>query len=216
MRLSFIGMSGVGKSHWSGQLAEAGFQRFCCDTMIAERLEQDLRREDGSMMDMGEWMGFPYQAHYKAREAKYLGYEIEVMTEILDTLENTPVEAGEQIIIDTAGSVIYTGQAIMERLARLTHIVYLDAPLAVQEKMRIAYIADPAPVLWQDKFVKANGESDETALARCYPTLLTSRTEEYRKWADVTLDYDLLRSEGFDLTQFIEEVRRSLPLSTTL
>ena len=83
MRLSLIGMSGSGKSHWSIRLAELGFRRFCCDEMIARRLSAELHKADGRAMDLGEWMGFPYEPNYKKREARYLVYEIEALHEIL-------------------------------------------------------------------------------------------------------------------------------------
>ncbi len=89
MRLSLIGMSGSGKSHWSMRLAEIGFHRFCCDEMIARNLSAELTRADGTVMALGEWMGFPYEPHYKEREARYLTYEVRVLDEILGYLADS-------------------------------------------------------------------------------------------------------------------------------
>lgn len=205
MRLSFIGMSGTGKSHWSSQLVEQGYQRFCCDDLIEQRLEPELTTANGTRIPMGEWMGFPYEPHYPEREASYLRYEVEVLDAILTHLEATS-NGNSNIIIDTTGSVIYTGIDLLDRLRRQTTIVYLETPLAVQERMRSAYCADPAPVVWRDKFNKQSGETDEAALARCYPKLLASRTREYEKWADITLDYHLLRQPAFTLDDFLHEI----------
>ena len=157
------------------------------------------------MISMGEWMGFPYEAHYPEREAKYLGYEVEILTEILNHIEANP-NHNRNIIIDTTGSVIYMETDLLERLQRLTTIVYLDTPLAVQERMRSAYCTNPAPVVWRDKFNQQPNETHEAALARCYPDLLASRTHEYKKWADITLDYHLLRQPAFGVDDFLNEI----------
>jgi shikimate kinase len=203
MRLSFIGMSGIGKSYWSSRLVERGFKRFCCDDLIAKKLTPQLARPDDSLMSMGEWMGFPFEPDYAHRQTQYLKYEIEVMHEILNHLETNGNHCYENVVIDTTGSVIYTGRDILERLKAQTRIVYLDAPLAVQEKMRRAYVAHPTPVLWGDKFNKEVGETNEEALARCYPKLLSYRACLYEQWMDVCIDYETLRSEGFDLDEFL-------------
>ena len=212
MRLSFIGMSGTGKSHWSSQLVEQGYQRFCCDDLIEQRLEPDLTTADGVTVPMGQWMGFPYEAHYPQREAKYLQLEVEILNEILAYLETNPESCAGNIVIDTTGSVIYTGSDLLERLQQLTTLVYLDTPLAVQERMRSAYCADPAPVVWGDKFNQQPGESHEAALARCYPELLASRTREYKKWADITLDYHQLRQPTFTVADFLDEISQVYPV----
>ena len=205
MRLSFIGMSGTGKSHWSSRLVEQGYKRFCCDDLIEQRLQPELTTSGGTTISMGEWMGFPYEAHYPEREAKYLGYEVEILTEILNHIEANP-KHNRNIIIDTTGSVIYMETDLLERLQRLTTIVYLDTPLAVQERMRSAYCTNPAPVVWRDKFNQQPNETHEAALARCYPDLLASRTHEYKKWADITLDYHLLRQPAFVVDDFLNEI----------
>lgn len=211
VNLSFIGMSGIGKSHWSSLLEQQGFRRFCCDALIEARLLPELTQPDGRQLDMGQWMGFPYQADYQAREQQYLAYEIAVMHEVLDELERAPTDAERSTIVDTTGSVIYTNAAILERLAAVTQIVYLEAPPVVQQAMCQAYVADPAPVLWRDQFQQLPHESNEAALARCYPHLLSSRRREYEQLADITLDYHLLRTENFGVTDFLYQINQSVP-----
>jgi hypothetical protein len=181
-------MSGIGKSYWSSKLVERGFKRFCCDDLIAKKLAPELKRPDGAIMSMGAWMGFPFESDYAKRQAQYLNYEIEVMNEILAYLETRRGEFDENIVIDTTGSVIYTGQDILNKLDSYTKIVYLNAPPSVQEQMRLAYVTNPAPVLWGDKFNRRPGESNEAALARCYPELLAYRSELYQQWRDVAID----------------------------
>jgi shikimate kinase len=198
-------MSGSGKSHWSSELAEVGFLRFCCDEMIADRLAPELIRSDGTALDLGEWMGFPYEPQYKEREYKYLGCEIEVIGEILGYLHGS--NPGEKVVVDTTGSVIYTGKDMLERLKSSSTVVHLATPPGVKERMLRVYLSQPRPVLWRDVFYKKHGETNQTALARCYPRLLSSRQRLYEQLADVTIDYYVRNRKGFGVKDFLEEIQ---------
>ena len=99
-----------------------------------------LARPDGSTMELGEWMGFPYESHYKDREAKYLDYEIEVLKEVLDYLEKEKNNRERNIVVDTTGSVIYTGDENLNRLRETTTMVHLETPPAVREAMLHKYL----------------------------------------------------------------------------
>jgi len=206
MRLSLIGMAGTGKSHWSKKLAEHGFRRFCCDDLITERLARELTRPDGTSMEMGEWMGFPNEQHYKERESKYLAYEIEVLMELFEFFEGEEKDPEENIVVDTTGSVIYTGEETLGRLRQYATIVYLPTPPELQEQILKAYIFNPGPVLWRDMFSKQPHESNEEALARCYPELLLSRQHLYEQYADVAIDYYTRSQEDFGVSDFLKDV----------
>jgi hypothetical protein len=205
MRISLIGMSGSGKSYWSARLSEFGFRRFCCDELITTALSSDLKREDGTGMELGEWMGFPFDPGYESREAKYLSCEIDVLTGILDWLE-TRGNAGteENVVVDTTGSVIYTGEALLKRLKSLTTMVHFTSPPHVREDMLAAYMAKPRPVLWRGIFNRRAGESDTDALIRCYELLLNKRELLYHDLADVELDYATRRGPDFDVSTLLE------------
>ena len=206
MRLSLIGMSGSGKSHWSMRLAEIGFHRFCCDEMIARNLSAELTRADGTVMDLGEWMGFPYEYNYKEREARYLTYEIKVLDEIIGYVADSARDPGENIIVDTTGSVIYTGERVLKKLCLHTTVVHFSTPFEVQEGMLDVYKAQPRPILWRDLFSKEPDEAIEKALARCYPELLSSRERLYEKYADVTIDYYTRNQDSFGVNDFLREI----------
>ena len=63
LRLSFIGMSNVGKSFRSKVLeTNFGFLRYSVDDDIMHRLEL------ASMEHMAEWLGFPYSPQYPKNE----------------------------------------------------------------------------------------------------------------------------------------------------
>ena len=74
-------------------------------------------------------MGFPYESQYKQRESKYLACEVEVLIEVLEYLESGQNNPEENVVVDTTGSVIYTGDEILRRLRRTTTVVYLSRPL---------------------------------------------------------------------------------------
>lgn len=206
MRLSLIGMSGSGKSTWSSRLETEGFHRFCCDDLIAEKLSDDLLKADGYRMDLGEWMGFPYEAGYQERESKYLAYEIQVLTEILSCLWSLHRTRGEKVVIDTTGSVIYTGEEVLEALRVQTTVVHLETPSHVRLLMLDSYIKKPRPVLWRGVFRKKAGETDTSALIRCYERLLSQREILYQKAAHVSIPFELHQGKKQGVAAFLRRV----------
>ena len=205
MRISLIGMSGSGKSHWSIKLAQNSFLRFCCDDMIVDRLSQELTRHDGTLIDVGEWMGFPYEPQYKERESKYLLCEIEEVGKILEYLSEN--NSQKNVVVDTTGSVIYAGEEVLARLRSNTTVVHLTTPAEIKEQMLKAYIAKPRPVLWRDLFYQEPGENNEEALARCYLRLLFSRERLYEEQAHVRIDYYTRNREGFGIEDLLKEIQ---------
>ena len=201
-----MGMSGSGKTYWSIKLAACGFRRFCCDDMIAEKLATDLTRPDGNILELGEWMKFPYEPEHKERASKYLSYEAETLNEIINTIESQKDNPEKKIVVDTTGSVIYTSRKALEKLCDLTTVVYLSIPPEVQERMLKAYVAESRPVLWRDAFHKEPEENNEEALRRCYPILLFARERLYERYADVTIDYYRRNEKGFGLSDLLNEV----------
>ncbi len=206
MRLSLIGMAGSGKSYWSMKLVEHGFRRFCCDDLIAAKLDPELTRPDGTTMELGQWMGFPYEPHYRERESKYLAYEIEVLTEILEYLESRKSNPEEKIVLDTTGSIIYTGERILKRLRRYTTVIYLSIPPEVRGQLLKAYVSNPHPMLWRNVFSKEPDETEQEALARCYPRLIVARERLYDHYANVTIDYYRRSEEGFGVSDLLNAV----------
>ena len=157
-------------------------------------------------MDLGEWMGFPYEKNYANRESQYLACERQVVTEITEQLERNGDGPGKNVVVDTTGSVIYAGDDIVSKLRSLTTIVYFPVPLEVQAQMLKQYMATPRPVLWRELFSKHPGETNEQALARCYPDLLRSRETLYQRYADVSIDYYQRHQEGFGVEEFLRVI----------
>ena len=206
MRFSLIAMSGSGKSYWANQLAGIGFKRFSCDERIASKLSDELVQPDGSVLQMGKWLGLPYEQNYLQRESKYLENEKLVLKEIFEIIENNYSDPESDIVIDTTGSVIYTGEEFLYKLRRYTTVVYLETPPQVQDQMYRAYLARPRPVLWQGKFNKRSHEKNKEALARCYPELVAYRERLYKHYAHITIDYDRYRKKDLNVTDFLSEI----------
>ena len=202
IKLSLIGMSGAGKSHWAQKLAMAGFRVIRVDDRIEQKLAPELSA--GGYKGIGgvaEWMGWPDQPTYREREQKYLAREVESMNEALDEME---AAGDEGIILDTTGSVVYTGDEICSRMQNCTTVVYLEAPPA-EEKILIArYLSDPKPVLWGDQFRKRPNESAKDTVARCYPRLLAHRKKLYEKYAHRVVSIERLRKTNPDARGFLE------------
>jgi len=204
-------MSGSGKSYWAEKLSRHGFRRFCLDALIIQKLSSELRREDGSILTLGEWMGFPFQDGYQRREDLYLSCEKQLMAEVLDWVDEN-VRTGlheENVVLDTTGSVIYTGETILKRLKSLTEVVNFAVPVVIREAMLRQYLSNPRPVLWRGLFSIGPGESIEEALFRSYNSLLDSREILYHKLADIEIDYFTRNSPDFRISNFLEIAAKS-------
>lgn len=189
MVITLIGLSGCGKSHLAARMAEEkGFKLFDCDAIIEERLTEELSKLGLSgLSGVAEWMGEPDSETFAERQQRYLDLEVEVMNEILAQLGDDGWGLKEDIVIDTTGSVIYTGHDILSGLKQRSRIIYLGVPESELDFMFQQYLEDPKPVVWGDSFSKSEGQSTEEALRDSYPRLLKARTERYYAYADVTL-----------------------------
>jgi shikimate kinase len=185
LRIALIGMSGAGKTFWAKQLAANGRPSISCDDRIEERLSVHLAADGYSGINgVAAWMGWPDSGTYAPREAGYLAAEIAALDELLSELEREPAR---ELVLDTTGSVIYTGNNILMRLRRQMTVVYLAASPQEQELLIERYLTDPKPVLWRGAFQPKNGETAHETVARCYPKLVASRRQSYEALAHCTL-----------------------------
>jgi shikimate kinase len=202
IKLSLIGMSGAGKSYWAQKLAAAGFRVTSVDDRIEEKLAPELAA--GSHRGIGgvaAWMGWPDDPAYREREKKYLDCEVESMNEALDEIQ---ASGGEGFILDTTGSVAYTGEEICRRMQSLATVVYLEASRDEEQILIARYLSDPKPVLWGDQFLPRPDESAHDAIARCYPQLIAQRKKLYERYAHRTVHLEDLRSGHLDARGFLE------------
>jgi shikimate kinase len=195
-------MSGAGKSYWAQRLAGAGFRVIGIDDRIEKMLAPELAA--GGYRGIGgvaAWMGWPDQPGYREHEKKYLECEVKSMSEALDEIQAAGKEGA---ILDTTGSVVYTGEKICRRMQDLTTVVFLEASRAEEELLIARYLSDPKPVLWGDQFVQRPGESAQDAVARCYPQLIAQRKKLYERYAHRVVSIDRLRNADLSARGFLE------------
>src|SRR6202161_4374874 len=207
-RLALVGMSGSGKTFWTRKLAAAGWKSVCCDDLIEQRLASRLAAGGHSGINgVAAWMGWPDTAKYAEREAEYLEEEIHTLGEVLTSLDQRPEKP---LVLDTTGSVIYTGNNLLLRLRRRMTVVYLAASAEEQQLLIERYLSDPKPVLWRGAFQPKKGESPKQTVARCYPTLIAARRQSYEALAHCTLKVAELRDPAFDAAAFLSKIRAQL------
>jgi hypothetical protein len=191
LRLALVGMSGTGKSYWTRRLAAEKIPTISCDDQIESRLARTLQ-EGGfrGINGVAAWMGWPDSPTYAERESQYLAEEIASLDEVLTGLEKDPQS---ELVLDTTGSVIYTGNNLLFRLRKLATVVYLAASSEEQQLLIERYLKDPKPVLWQGAFRPRGGEAPHHTVARCYPALLAARRQGYQALAHCTIALAELR-----------------------
>ena len=205
LRLALVGMSGAGKTFWTRRIAEAGVPTVSCDDAIEEKLAARLAAGGfAGINGVAAWMGWPDSTRYLEREAEYLREEMRTLDEILSGLEKDPRKS---LVLDTTGSVIYTGNHMLVRLRKLLQVVYLAASEGEQQLLIERYLSDPKPVLWRGAFVARAGETPEETVARCYPNLLAARRQSYAALAHSTLQVAELRELPHTAESFLAKVR---------
>lgn len=206
MFLSLVGMSGVGKSYWASRLAGQGFVHFDCDGLIAEQLGVAANANDpeNAVEALGSWSGLPTESRYQQLIDRYMACEIIVMSKVLAEMAHVP--AGTNLVIDTTGSVIYTGREILSRLRHQTHIVYLKTTANLHEQMLQAYLAAPRPLVWKGLFQQAADEPLEQAFRRSYANLLAFRQQQYQQLCHLELTYEDHHRPGLTPADFLQMV----------
>jgi shikimate kinase len=133
-----------------------------------------------------------------------------MMLEIIAYLKSAQSHSEENIVIDTTGSVIYTGPEILQGLKEQTILTHLATPPEIQKQVMAYYLAKPGPVLWLDQFNLRAGETYPEAVARCYPLLLQSREKIYQEYAEISIDYYQRRQPGFEVNDFIQLLNQNI------
>ncbi len=208
LRLALVGMSGAGKTFWSRLLASAGHPAVSCDDKIEERLASRLRAGGYTGINgVAAWMGWPDSPNYAERESQYLSDEIAVLEEMLTDLGRTPEKS---LVLDTTGSVIYSGNHHLMRLRKLMTVVHLAASPQEQQLLIERYLNDPKPVLWRGAFQPRDGETPRQTVARCYPNLIVARRQSYAALAHCTIEVAQLRELPPEASAFLTLIGNSL------
>jgi shikimate kinase len=202
MHFCFIGMSNIGKTRWVRRVAASRrMEHISCDALIEQKLGAELAAQGYSgLTDVARWMGQPGDPQYETHSATYIECEKTVMRDVLDKLDAP--DTGP-CLIDTTGSVIYTGDEILEGLRQRTNIIYFEATEAHIDKMLRLYLANPKPVIWRDGYTRTHGETSREALNRCYPDLLRARAKQYSDLAHATIPFARHRARNLSLEELL-------------
>lgn len=199
--ITFIGMSGVGKSYWTEKFAAQGYTTYSVDDILATELDQLIQQESGNQAvsyadtkvgDLAKWMGFPDDERYPQNSKIYLDYESRVTSECLQKC----LASDKDCVLDTTGSVIYINEKILEALKASTTIVFLKTSEEKLREMFEEFKRNPKPIIWNDYYQPRSDETEEESLERCYKALLNSRIEAYTKLCHVAVDYDWHKQIG--------------------
>jgi hypothetical protein len=201
-------MSGAGKTFWTKKLAESGVSAISCDDRIEQKLAPHLSAGGyAGINGVAAWMGWPDSPTYGQRESDYLREEIHTLDEVLTQLEQ---HREKSLVLDTTGSLIYTGNNLMMRLRRQMTIVYLAASAQEQQLLIERYLTDPKPVLWRGAFQPKPEESPRETVARCYPSLIAARRQGYEALAHCTLQVASLRDGSLDAAAFLKVIQSKI------
>lgn len=199
LKIAFVGMSNIGKSHWSKALVdEKGFVRYEVDGAIQDKLQL------GDMDQAAKWMGYPFEDRYLGREKEYLDLENDITA-------TPPIPENKNFVLDTTGSAVYLEEDTLAFLRENFLIIEFDASDAMVREMTEDYFITPKSVVWNGDFDIKEGENGIDALRRCYPSLLHNRVAKYRKLGDVLIPGEFTRTKGLSFKRFWEVLYYSLP-----
>lgn len=193
--ITLMAMSGVGKTHLAGLLAKDGWHHHSCDFVIGEKLlgpgrvtPDNLRALSAYIGQVGK--GALSRAEFKKRQRQYIEAE-------RDSLMALPQV--NKLVVDSTGSLCeIEGEALFERLARETTLVYIKAGPEEEAALLETAKKYPKPLYFPpDKFVEwLKGYMDEKKIKSVdeiepddfsrwvFPKLFHSRLPKYQALAD--------------------------------
>ena len=202
MRITLIGMSGVGKSYWSNKIAtDLGYAKIDCDERINAKLSEKLANfgVTSDFLSISQWRGLPFESGYQEKEALQIAIEQEIMKEVTDELTNT---SQENLVIDASGSVIYALGDTLSQLKKETTCVYIEATRDHIHSLYTDEIIFKRPLIWGKEFYCKNGETGLEAMKRSYADVLSWRSAQYEKLADKVIPFEHARRANSALELF--------------
>ena len=147
-RLSFVGMSNVGKSHRSKILQrELDFIWFHVDGEIQKLFGFE------SMDEVSTWLGQPTSEGRNEREAQYLKVENRL------TKQASMQTNGKNLVFDTTGSVVHLDTSTIKVLREYCLVVHLDVREDSLYDMVEKYFKHTKPMIWRGYYNRGAGET---------------------------------------------------------
>lgn len=204
--ISLIGMSGVGKSHWSSQLETWGWTNYSCDYLIASEYLSDQVEGAVSADNIVNLSSFVGQIgdpskggvaleEFQRRQKMYYDAECSVLRDVPAALE----KAEGHFVNDSSGSLCEVeDQAILEAVGQKTLFVYLRVRQADHAEILERAIQYPKPLFFPSSFFEERLErfqkkfeiervediDPNVFLSWVFPHLFESRLPKYKALAD--------------------------------
>ncbi len=187
--ISFVGMSNIGKTHWSSRAAKyLGLERIDFDGLIGQlpfmsKLIEGISGKDEAER-MGKYFRMPWKEGFEKRQAEFMRGETEVMDE-------QSSKTGR--VYDLTGSAFMHPKP-MQKIANSGLVIYLEASPEAQKDVLNDLVAGfkegPKPVCWPDDDEVPRPKSEDE-FEECFAKLLAYRAKKYAEYADVTIPYEV-------------------------
>ncbi len=200
--LTFIGMAGAGKKHWSEEFAKVGFTPFHCFKEVERNLAPFIPPSIKGPAGIADWLGHPFNSHYGVNEGVYLREECNALLDLLSALQRDD----HTYAIAATDSIVYAGHDVCQGLKKLTTVVYIDMPDSMHQKMLEDHFEYPEPLIWFGQYVRDPRADSFEQMMKCFPELCRSRRDLYLEMADIVIPYDEIRAPGFTSIQFLERL----------
>ncbi len=225
--ITLMGMSGVGKSHISLQLAEWGWTNYSCDYLIGTKYLQHLVDDNKSMTeDDISWLsdfvgrlgardqGGIALSEFKLRQKLYYNAEMDVVRDAGEAID----AAAGNIVIDSSGSLCeIEDDEVLEGLGQQTLFVYLKVRQEGHAEILGRASSYPKPLYFPPAFLEErlaryfekfdlddNRSIDPTEFLRwIFPHLFEARLPKYQRLAEkygvvvASHEVDLSSEEAF-------------------
>lgn len=205
--ITFIGMSGLGKTHTACMLARQGWKHYSCDEVIgrdflADALDAPVTREDLSPLSrfIGK-LGDPAQGglglvEFKKRQKMYYDAECESLRRVGRAIALSDAS----FVNDSTGSLCeIMDETLIDKVGHETLFIYIRANADDEAEILQRAIDYPKPLFfpasefdyWLDEYMKDRGiknidDMDPDAFARwVFPVLFQARLPKYRRLAEM-------------------------------
>lgn len=209
--ITFIGMSGAGKTHTACRLAEWGWESYSCDYLIGTRYLREMIDRDATIEvdDIGSLSAFVGQIgdpkrgglpleEFRRRQKLYYDAECAVLRNMGAAMQNAHKE-GRSFVNDAAGSLCeIEDEKLLAEVGKKSLFVYLKVSQEDHAEILRRAINAPKPLYFPPKFfkerlaaymaefdLKSDNEIDPGEFLRwVFLYLLEARLPKYQRLAD--------------------------------